>query len=188
MVRIQCSDNNTAHTFITQPTFETVSMCQCPHLSYSTHPRFRESMWHQCRPMAGTTWGPSPMGARPSVRRYHCHYHTRQQRRPSKWIKNCNQEGLMLMKTRMKTKWKVYRRSNDYYEILQIVRGIPGSSIIRKECDDNSVEDRHCPVVPGITVSGGAAVNGPMFHQSPQLFSQPSPIAHTAQLIINSRP
>ena len=117
MVRIQCSDNNTAHTFITQPTLETVSMCQCPHLSYSTHPRFRESMWHQCWPMAGTTWGPSPMGARPSVRRYHCHCHTRQQRRPSKWIKNCNQEGLMLMKTRMKTKWKVYRRSNDYYEI-----------------------------------------------------------------------
>ena len=71
---------------------------------------------------------------------------------------------------------------------LQIIlRGIPGSSIIREECDDNSVEDRHCPVVPGITVSGGA-VNGPMFHQSPQLFSQPSPIAHTAQLIINSRP
>ena len=30
MVRIQCSDNNTAHTFITQPTLETVSMSNVP--------------------------------------------------------------------------------------------------------------------------------------------------------------
>ena len=89
--------------------------------------------------------------------------------------------GITVLEKLIRRRWPF----NDYYEI---VRGIPESSIIREEGCDNRVEDRPCPLVPGITVSGSAAVNGPMFHQSPQLFSQPSPIAHTAQLIINSRP